>query len=336
MSQQEPNSYVEWLTGLPIPWLTSTNGLNEFRSYGSVIDGGVVSLKAAVKARMPDYAATDALTQIGSDRVLIRGPAETDSNYATRLRYAWDDWARAGTFLELLVQLHWAGFENAVIAQQNGLVFSLSATPTAGADPTALLTVSTPTTINSLTSITTPSQPVVPAGSNWWTIDQSTEFGSRFVVLLPRGATWLMTYGTATFASASSASLTWNKPLESGLSYSYIIGTPTITDGSGAVVVSMDPSTVTSTGATVSASDAFSGSVTVIAYPTGTNPFFNLSATGLGVLQSVIKTWRPARGTCTGVYAIQQGKCFGWPVRTFGSGGNFSASVMVTINGTWS
>jgi hypothetical protein len=334
MSQTEPNTYVEWLTGLSIPWLTATNGLNELRSYGSVIDGGVVSLTDAVKARFPDYAATDALGEIGNDRLLLRGPSETDENYATRLKYAWDDWARAGTFLELLVQLHWTGFEGAVIAQQNGLVFSLSAAPTAGEDPTPLLVVNTPTTINSLTSMTSPSQPVVPAGSNWWTIDQSTEFGSRFVVLLPVGATWLMTYGTATFTASAGTTLTWNKPLESGLSYSYIIGNPTITDGSGGVVVSMDPSTVTTTGAAVNASDAFTGSVTVIAFPTGTNPFFNLSATGLGVLQSVIRTWRPARGTCLRVVVWQQGRVWGYPTTLTWGSGTWGGTV-IEINGSW-
>jgi hypothetical protein len=334
VSIQDPNTYVEWLSGLPIPWLTNTNGLNELQSYGSVLDGGVVTLNEAVKARFPDYAATDALAAIGNDRLLLRGPSESDSNYATRLKYAWDDWERAGTFLELLVQLYWTGFEGAVIAQQNGLVFSLSAAPTAGEDPAPLLQVATPTTINSLTSMTSPTQPVVPAGSNWWTIDQSTEFGSRFVVLLPTGATWLMTYGTATFSSASEAMLTWNKPLESGLSYSYIIGNPTITDGSGGVTVSMDPSTVTTTGASVNASDAFSGSVVVIAFPTGTNPFFNLSATGLGVLQSVIRTWRPARGTCVDVIAWQQGRVWGYPTTLNWGSGTWGGTV-IKLSGSW-
>lgn len=334
MSQADPQTIVEWLTGLPIPWLTATNGANDLRSYGSVLDGLASQARDAVKARLPDYAAADSLASIGSDRGLVRGPAETDANYAIRLKTAWDDWARAGTFLELLVQLHWAGFENAVIAQQNGLVFSLSASPTAGVDPTSLLTVSQPTTLNSLDSETSSTQPTVPAGSTWWTIDQSTEFGSRFVVLFKGAATWLQTFGVATFSSASSASLTWNKPLEAGVTYSYLVGAPVITDGSGGVAVWL--SATSTTGATVSASDSVTGSVSVIAYPSGGNPYVNLSGTGLGVLQSVIRRWRPARATCAGVYALQQGKYFGWPVRTFGSGETFAGSAVVTISGTWS
>ena len=327
MSQAEPNTYVEWLTGLPIPWLTNTNGLNEFRAYGSVIDGEVSLLIDAGKARFPDYAATDSLNQIGHDRLLIRGPAESDANYATRLQFAWDDWARAGTALELLVQLYWTGFEGAVIAQQNGQVFYLSGNPVAGQDPTSLLTVATPTSINYLTSATKPLQPVVPAGSKWWTIDQSTEFGSKYEILLPISSTWLITYGTATFSASLSATLTWNKPLEAGLSYSYIISNPTLTTPGPGSRIYINPSDVTTTGATVRANVGTSGTVTVIAFPTGSNPFINLSPTGLGVLQSVIQTWSPARATCSGVYTLLQGKYFGWPIRTFGSGGNFSASA---------
>jgi hypothetical protein len=337
MSQTEPNSYVEWLTGLPIPWLTGPNGLNEFRSYGSVIDGEVTLLTEAVKARFPDYATTDALGEIGNDRLLIRGPVETDENYATRLKFAWDDWARAGTALELLVQLFWTGFEGAVIAQQNGTIYYLTGTPTAGEDPSGLLTIVEPTTINALTSATAPAQPLVPAGSPWWTIDQSTEFGSRFTVLFPGPSTWFMTWGTATFSSSSTATLAWNKPLEAGLSYSYIISNPTLppSSGAGPVVLWLDPSTVTTTGATLTASDDIVGFATVVIFPTGSNPFASLSPTGLSVLERVIRTWRPARSTCTGVYALEHGLYFGWPVRTFGYGGTFSASAVVTINGDW-
>jgi hypothetical protein len=140
VSAQNPASFTEFLANLPIPWLVGgTNGSNDAAAQGAVLDQQVSLIKQATKAHMPGQAPTDALPVIGGDRQLEQGPTETNANFITRLKTAWDDWARAGTALELLVQLYWAGFGSAAIIQQNGLVFTLSAAPTAGQDPTSLL-----------------------------------------------------------------------------------------------------------------------------------------------------------------------------------------------------
>jgi hypothetical protein len=341
MTAQNPATLTEWLQNLPIPWLVGGPvGKAEVTAYGSIIDGIVVKVKDVTRVRFPDFSPPDGLPHIGAERLLVRGPAETDGNYATRLRTAWDDWARAGTALELLVQLWWAGFEHAVFVQQNGVAFYLSGAPTAGQDPTSLLVQTNcsvlPTAMTAQlplpSGITGPTS--IAAGTPWWTFDSEPWFGSRFAILLPRGSTWLMTYGVATFASANSATLTWNKPLENGLTYSLLISNPTVTSG-GSVKAYIDPATVTATGATVSASAAFSGSISVFAFPSGGNPFFNISQTGIGNLSRVIRTWRPSRATCMNVLALQQGAQWGWPpTRTWGSG--TWGGTVISIPGTWS
>ncbi len=140
MSANDPEDFVEWYQGLPLPWLVSGPvGAAEAKANGTLVDAEVSLIKEAIKARMPTKGPADALPFIGGDRQLEAGPAETTDNFRVRLRTAWDDWARAGGALELLTQLYWIGFPGAVIVQQNGLGYSLSAAPTAGVDPTSLL-----------------------------------------------------------------------------------------------------------------------------------------------------------------------------------------------------
>lgn len=265
MSAQQPSNFVEWWASLPIPWLVSgANGQNEALSNGTVMDGQVDLLKQAVKARMPDYAPADALPHIGGDRLLFQGATESNASFIARLKAAWDDWARAGTQLELLAQLYWIGFPGAVIVQQNGLAYSLSGAPTAGVDPTALLTITNLSTLGTALPpypVYSASNPLgytktIPSGSQWWTFDNKTDFCSRFAILFP------------------------------------------------------------TTGGLIAAD----GSV---------------AAADVARMGLVVRTWRRASQTCVGVYVLTQGRYWGWPVRTWGAGGTWGPSNVVTVNGSW-
>jgi hypothetical protein len=140
VSADDPLNFVEWWQSLPLPWLVSGPvGKSEATAKGMLVDAEVSLIKEAIKAHMPTKGPTDALPHIGGDRQLEAGPTETTDNFRVRLRTAWDDWARAGQAVELLTQLYWTGFPGAVLVQQNGLAYSLSAAPTAGVDPTSLL-----------------------------------------------------------------------------------------------------------------------------------------------------------------------------------------------------
>lgn len=337
-------TFSQWFANLPIPWMVAgPNGQQEANGWPAVIDAQTVLLDAARKVAFPDFAPTDALGSLGGDRGLIQGPLEGNSNFIARLKNPWTQWSYAGTHLELLEQLYWAYFNGAVIVQQNGLAFSLSGAPTAGADNSGLLSI---TTLGTLASPLTPyplystSNPIgytktIPSGSPWWTFDSKTDFCSRFAVIFPAGAGGAFTTSaTATFTASATAAITWNNVFPD-TTYIIDIGAITITSG-GPVTVSYDPTTKTTTGVTLTASAAFTGSVDVIAYQVGAvSPFADIHPADLGRLQTIIKRWRRASQTCVGVYVIVQGNMWGWPVRTWGSGGTWGAAQVVTINGTW-
>lgn len=330
MSAQEPDNYVEWWTGLPIPWLVGLDvGHDDATSQATVLDAEVVLIQDATFARMPGLAPDDALLHIGGDRQLLYTPsAETQANFVTRLHTAWDDWARAGTGVELLTQLYWGGFTGAVIVTQNGLGCKLSGTPVAGQDPTPLVTVFNLGVIGP--PIAGPAR-TIPSGTPWWTFDDNTEFWSRFAILFPDGMPGALTItGRAEFADTSSAAVTWSSGF-TDTTYLIMLGPPIVTDGSGVVVVSVDGTTKTQTGVTVLSSANFTGHADLLAWPVGGNPFGSLTPEVANRYRSIVERWRPAKATYKGTTVIIRGMTFGWPVRTFGYGGTFGPSEVITI-----
>jgi len=335
MSAQEPNSIVEWLQGLPIPWLVGeANGKAEVTAYGGVMDTQVAAHKAATKARFPDYAPdASALTHLGAERLIVRGPNETDASFATRLRTVWDSWSRAGAPAELLAQLWFAGWDNAVIITQNGLALTLSAAPTPGADPTSLLSVTSPNYLaTALTSGTTPGQAPIPASSPWYVFDGNISLGNRFALLFPQSSTQLQTFATVSFSNSTTGTATWNKPPVNV--NSYLISAPVISDGAGSVAVwrgAVDASFAW----TFLASAPFTGSVTVWAFAASANPFANYSLDALGALGFIVRTWRPARAQCVGAVVPVFGQLWGWPSSTWGARGKWGPCEAVTLPVAW-
>lgn len=340
MSAHEPSSITEWLQNLPIPWLVGgSNGRAEVTAYGGVVDAEIATLKVATKARMPDYAPdAAALAHIGAERGIFRGPAETSASYAARLKAAWDNWSRAGNAPELLLALWFAGWEGATLVTQNGLRWYVVGTPVpAGAYNTDLVAGDLCGLLaTALTSGATPSQTPIPAGQAWWVFDSNTANASRFAVILNTSCTNLQTFAKCSFSASNTATATWNKPLDSSLTYSTLISAPTITDGSGGVALSLAAATdMTSTGITLTASEAFTGTATVWAYPAGSNPFTNYTAAAAGQFAAIVRAWRPARAACTTAIVPTTGQLWGWPVRTWGAGNNWGPCEAVTLPGPW-
>jgi hypothetical protein len=326
------STFVDWYRALPIPWLVAgVNGKAEGGTWPSVVDAQTVLLDAARKVAYPDYAPSDALSALGGDRKLVQGPAETDANFRIRLKGVWEDWARAGTPVELLVQLYWGGWTGAVLVQQNGLAYTLSGAPTAGVDPTGLLTVTTCSSLSvALTSNVNPPTATntgrsIPAANAWWQFAESrsananvsdADYCNRFAVLFPGPLpSQFMTVGTATFTASDTATVTWNNAFPT-TSYHVQVGAVTITDGGGPVSVVADSTTFTLTGCTLLASGAFTGTVSVLAWQNGANPYADLHPSDLSKLQFTIATWRP-NALCVGVYAVAQGTMYGWTPATF-------------------
>jgi hypothetical protein len=108
-------------------WLQGPNGLAYAGALGSLKDTLGNYVRAAATAGCPLATMPDALPAIGYERQLIRGPAETDAQYAERLRTAFDAWGMAGTPLGMLLQIEvlYPGIP-VVIVQQAARAFTLN------------------------------------------------------------------------------------------------------------------------------------------------------------------------------------------------------------------
>ena len=301
-------------------WLKGPKGKAIMGSFARVLgDLSVAWADFAQQQHHPQLALSEALPLIGSERLLPQGPHETDASYAIRLTGAVQAWQRAGTPLGLLSALHWGGFPNAVIVQQNGLGFSFSSPPPAGVDPLSLFVVTPLSTLIAPLHSDKNLARSIPAGNSWWTFDSNTDLCSRFWILFPTVADAFVTWGTATFTGVEDGinvpwpTATWNNPF-SDTTYSISPGCPEI-DSNGIVAVNADASTKTKTGVQIVSSAPFVGTVRVLAYAAGTNPFCSPSSAALTRLRNIVKLWRPAKATCVGAYVLVRGSFMGWPVR---------------------
>jgi hypothetical protein len=112
--------YKTYLESQLPPWLLDVYGKVLARALGDVKDDLLAQCKEAVKARFPDYAAPDALTQIGVERQIDQGPSESRTSYASRLKGAWETWTYAGTPTGLLNALFYAGYDTVELVTQKG------------------------------------------------------------------------------------------------------------------------------------------------------------------------------------------------------------------------
>jgi hypothetical protein len=303
-----------WTTRLRLAWMGPT-AQRIMGGFAAVLaDRSAADSDAAVKMRMPQKAGDPAvLPLIGSSRLLDQGPPGTDTDYANRLVNWIQQWGFAGTPLGVLIALHWAGFDNAVIVQQNGLAFQLTLplpTPGPGWDPTPNLTVTSCSQLAmDLTSIVTPTHSA-PNGHAWFMFDADTDACSRFAVLFPGTLPpAFMTTGRATFTGSDTATVTWSNIFADT---TYLVA-PGPVVGSSSVVVAVDGTSLTTGAATLRASAPFTGYCDVMAWQAGANPLADLHPADLQRLQSAIKQWRPAKARCVGVYAVAQGKFMSWP-----------------------
>jgi hypothetical protein len=292
--------------------------------------------------QFPEYASAQSIGLIASERQLDGGPQETTAQLASRTTQAAILWKYAGTPLGMLLALHYAGFDNAVIVQQNGLAFQLQlplpAIPLisgqAWQPQTSLIVTQCDTLATALTSSVTPSRSI-PAGTPWFMFDSNTDFCSRFAILFPGPLpSYFMTVGRATFSNTDSAPVVWNNVFPD-TTYVVSPGPPVVTDGGGPVTVFADNTTKTTTGITIRASAAFTGYVDVHAWQAGANPFADLHPIDLQRLKNIIAKWKPKKASCVGAYAISSGRVLGWPVRNIGGGdGNLGpANVVIFAQG---
>lgn len=306
----QPANLREWLLGLPIPWLTSREvGAADAAAQGDIYDGQVATLKEAVKARMPERGPSDALPYMGQDRKLIQGYDESDDDFRTRCKTAWQQWQLAGTWAELLFQLYWScGLDagSTWIVQQNGYAYNLSANPGVDEDPTTLLQV---TPLGANPTVTYPDP--VP----WWTFDMRTDLCARFAIIIgsPLPGTIGVTTRVTFDGTSDTATGTWSGPWDG---VDYLTATSvTATDGSAPLVV-VDGSAKTATTVTIVASAPFEGYVDVLGWLPGSNPFAGPSLRTQNTIKKVVKTWKPAKARYMGAWVCINGVLWGWPLGT--------------------
>ena len=88
------------------PWLRRDIGGAYLSSIGEVVDEHVDRAAAGVSLRFPNGSRTDALSLIGAERKILRGPGEDSVTYAARLRKWLDSHRTRGGAYALLEQLY--------------------------------------------------------------------------------------------------------------------------------------------------------------------------------------------------------------------------------------
>ena len=95
-------SFRETLRRYVPPWLSDrptwgrTVGFRFLYGLAAILDGGMQLLVEGMQARLPGIGTPTALPYIGRDRRVIRGPNESDAEYAARLLDWLDLWRAAG------------------------------------------------------------------------------------------------------------------------------------------------------------------------------------------------------------------------------------------------
>jgi hypothetical protein len=334
MSVREVNSqdFERWITNLD-----AAQGLVRGRLLGGFAAvAGDKSKEWTTQAdleHLPAYASNASIALIASERQLDTIVNEAPSSIAERAPF-WLQLARFyGSGLGILLGLHYSGFDGATLVQQNGRMLSLALPlppfvlgqawdPT----PNLIVTPCAPLAVP-LTSSVTPGR-VIPAGTPWFAFDSDTDFCSRFAVIFTGFPEAFTTGGVATFASSDTATATWNH-LFPDTTYHVQVGVPVISDGSGGVSVAADSTTKTISGVQIVASAAFTGTVPVLAWQNGANPFLDLHPQDAKRLRDTILKWKPAKATVVSISAVVSGRLWGFPVTVaWGDGGVWGGSTL--------
>jgi hypothetical protein len=90
---------------LPMRWAQGPKAQRFLHAIGLHVDAVAEQATEGMRARFPQYAPSDALAYIGKDRSIVRGPGETDEEYAARLLRWIDDQRIAGSANSVMQQV---------------------------------------------------------------------------------------------------------------------------------------------------------------------------------------------------------------------------------------
>lgn len=99
LTQIDPFRFRSAIVAISPTWLAEYWGERWQYTTGLMLDGLSEGAYQGCRARVPSDTDTPAgsLAEIGKDRVIVRGPQESDLSYAARLRGAFATWQRAGS-----------------------------------------------------------------------------------------------------------------------------------------------------------------------------------------------------------------------------------------------
>lgn len=99
-------SFVDGMVRNVPPWLLRTRGAKVLKGIGTAIEIEIERMVDGVGARFPNGDSPSALSKIGAERAILRGPGEDSVTYARRLRAWWDSHRTRGGAYALLRQLY--------------------------------------------------------------------------------------------------------------------------------------------------------------------------------------------------------------------------------------
>jgi hypothetical protein len=94
-------------------------------ALGDVKDELAARVAASNDLRLPLRAPTDALDDIGEERLIVRGLTETDTVYAARLQNAWAELEHIGTAFGMLKQLLGLGYSDCFLETRTGNAYTM-------------------------------------------------------------------------------------------------------------------------------------------------------------------------------------------------------------------
>ncbi|MGW8285744.1 MAG: hypothetical protein ACWGPR_08500 [Candidatus Deferrimicrobiaceae bacterium] len=108
MAKPPQTAYFDWQGEVMPPWLAGPVGQRYIGTCCSLtnhigLEGDTLALRAA-QLTNPDQP-PDAISRLGAERQLDRGPTETDAQYKARLNDAWTAWEYAGAAYSITSQL---------------------------------------------------------------------------------------------------------------------------------------------------------------------------------------------------------------------------------------
>jgi len=287
-------SYRTYLTtppsqgGLAPTPLLQPAGVAFLGGIGDMLDNVSDRAKLASQTDLALVAPSDALTQIGIERQIQRGPTESDAAFALRCQGAWQTWPYAGTPFGLLLALYNLGYPNVYLMPVRGAYATLNGTQTG---------ITTTAEGGGSWTIDSNAVPALPV----WTASTAYSQGAR---IFPNAANGYW-YTAQTAGTTAGSAPTW--PL--------VVGT-TVVDGG--VTWSCSGTDFWSRFDVVFPAP-------LPASWSGSPPSY--ASDEVTRIRLVINQWKPAFSTANRIVVVTAGRVLGLPARTLGSGGTLGGAA---------